>query len=86
MCGLHLKRTDASANSTSSSFGFVFCESCREEFENYLSISGGEKRPDIFWHNKEWMNMWSAWINYQKAIKGFINSPEFKLLRDELDT
>jgi hypothetical protein len=86
MCGLHLKMTDASANSTSPSVGFIFCESCREEFENFLSISGGEKKSDIFWHNKEWMNMWSAWINYQKAIKGFINSPEFKSLRDELDT
>ena len=85
MCGLHLKKTDPSANSTSPSVGFIFCESCGEEFENFLSISEGEKRPDIFWHNKEWMNMWSAWINYKKAIKGFINSPEFKLLRDELD-
>ena len=86
MCGIHLKRSDSLTNSTSPSFGFIFCEGCGEEFEDFSSISRGEKRSDVFWHNKEWMNMWSAWVNYHKAITGFIGSPEFKLLRDELVT
>lgn len=85
MCGLHEGETDSPYDSISS-LGYTFCESCRGEFEDFLSISRGEKSPDLFWHNKEWINMWSAWLKYQQTIKGFMNSPEFNLLLKELDT
>jgi transcription elongation factor Elf1 len=75
MCGHHLK--DA--------FAFAFCENCRDEFDDFLSISKGEKPPDVFWHNKEWIDMLSAWLNYRQAVNGFMNSPEFRLLLEELD-
>ncbi len=85
MCGHHIKVQDSSYNSPSSRFKFKFCEDCRGEFEEFLSISRGKKDPDVFWYNKEWISMWSAWLNYRQAIDRFLNSSEFKLLFEELD-
>ena len=85
MCGLQVRETDSSYNSISS-LGYTFCESCRGEFEDFLSISRGEKSPDLFWQNKEWISMWAAWLKYQETIAGFMNSSEFKLLLKELDS
>jgi hypothetical protein len=85
MCGHHLKDAVSSHDALSSSFAFAFCENCRDEFDDFLSISKGEKRPDVFWHNKEWIDMLSAWLNYRQAVNGFMNSPEFRLLLEELD-
>lgn len=76
MCGLHIKATDFPPHSSP---GYAFCEQCRGEYEAFLAISKGE-HSDVFWHNKEWVNMWSAWIKYRQAMTSFINSPEFKLL------
>ena len=78
MCGIQLKDTEASTHCASSS-GYPFCESCRGEFEDFLAVTRGQ-RSDTFWHNKEWVDMWSAWVDYRKALMEFINSPEFKLL------
>lgn len=86
MCGHNLRDSDSSNDVPSPSFGFAFCENCRAEFEDFLAISREKKDPDVFWHNKEWLKMWSAWLNYRQAINGFINSPEFKSLLEELDT
>ena len=82
MCGLHLSETDSS-HISAPTLGYSFCESSRKEFEDFLSISSGKKRPDLFWHNKEWIHMWSAWLNYQQAISGFINSTEIKSFLEE---
>ena len=30
--------------------------------------------------------MWSAWLSYQQAIDDFMDSPEFNVLLEELDT
>jgi len=84
MCGLHIKVTE-SHHDSDSPFEHSFCDSCRGEFEDFLSVSKGEKHSDVFWHNDAWVHMWKAWVNYRKAITGFINSPEFKLLVEELN-
>jgi len=76
MCGHHIKVTDSLPDSSP---GYAFCEQCRGEYEDFLSISRGE-HSDVFWHNKEWVNMWSSWIKYRQGMTGFINSREFKLL------
>ena len=85
LCGQHLEESDCFSSIPSASFGFAFCDDCGEEFEEYLSLSRGEKPPEVSWHNKEWLNMWSAWLDYRKTINGFVGSPEFKSLLDELD-
>ena len=85
MCGLHVKPGESSKYEGVLLMGLTFCESCRDEFEDFLSVSKGEKEDDVFWHNKAWAGMWSAWINYRKAIDAFTESPEFKLLLRELN-
>ena len=86
MCGLYLKRDESSASPPPSPGGLIFCESCRSEFDDFLSVSRGGKRSEIFWHNKEWVKMWSSWVKYRKAMSAFVESPEFKLLMEELKT
>ena len=86
MCGQLTDVKDPASGAPSSPLGLKFCEDCQGEFEEFLSISSRGKRPKVFWHNKEWVHMWSAWLNYRRAMNGFLNSPEFKLLLEEFDT
>ena len=85
MCGQYLNETDPACSADSSGFEYTFCDSCRGEFEDFMSVSRGEKHSGIFWHNREWEKMWLAWLDYQHAIAGFMDSPEFDLLLEELD-
>jgi hypothetical protein len=85
LCGQHLGESGCSSTIPSVSFGFVFCDDCGGEFEEYLAVSQGEKPPEVSWHNEEWLRMWSAWLDYRRTINGFVGSPEFKMLLDELD-
>ena len=85
MCGNHLSEAPSETEATSGPLGFVFCDGCRGEFEDYLGISSGEKKAEVFWHNKAWLEMWSAWVDYQQAIHRFMHSSEFKLLLTETD-
>jgi transcription elongation factor Elf1 len=85
MCGHHLSEAPGETERTSGPLGFVFCDGCREEFEAYLDISSGEKEAEVFWHNEAWLEMWSAWVDYQQAIHRFMHSSEFKLLLSETD-
>ena len=85
MCGRQAEREDASDHSRSKTLGLTLCKDCGAEFEEYLAISRGEKEPDLPWHNTQWLNIWSAWLNYRKAITAFIASPEFKVLVDEIN-
>ena len=79
MCGLQISDTDSKPN-----VGLTLCESCRSEFEEYLAISRGKKKPDVFWHNQEWLEIWKSWLTYRRAIDAFTASQEFKLLIDDM--
>jgi hypothetical protein len=48
-------------------------------------MSKENKNSEIYWHNKEWMRLWSAWIEYRKAITKFRDSNEFRRLIKESD-
>jgi hypothetical protein len=82
MCGMPVERSSA----VKSSPGLTFCEGCRQEFEEYQDISRGEKQPELFWHNREWQNVWSSWLGHRRAISEFIKSRGFKLLIEEMDS
>ena len=85
LCGQHLSESDCSGKGLSSAFGFAFCDGCGAEFEEFLAVSRGKKSPEVSWHNKEWVKMWSAWLDYRQSINGFVGSPEFKSLLDEFN-
>ena len=59
------------------------CESCQEEYDEFvrLKVDGGES--SIYWHNKAWVSLWQRWLDYQQALKDYGESPEFiELVRE----
>lgn len=82
MCGTQVEGHGAGK----SQIGLTFCEECGLEFEEYQSVSRGRKKPDVFWHNAEWLNVWSSWLSYRRAVAAFTNSREFRLLMEELNS
>ena len=85
MCGFHVEAKKPSNQQFKLSHGFALCEDCRTEFEDFLSVARDGELSELFWHNKEWREMWSAWLHYRDALKAFIASPEFILMLNELD-
>ena len=85
MCGFHIEAKAASNQNFKLSHGFALCEDCRVEFEDFISVSRDGKPSELFWHNAEWREMWSAWLLYRHALKAFIASPEFNSILDERD-
>jgi hypothetical protein len=86
MCGVHFDADDSSCCPPfSSSQDFNLCETCHSEFDDYREIVDGQIGADIFWHNKKWLKLWSAWVAYQEAIVAFRNSREFRQLINEPD-
>ncbi|MFO7459375.1 MAG: hypothetical protein R6X07_02025 [Desulfatiglandales bacterium] len=83
MCGMQL---EGGSGAVKSYPGLAFCEGCRQEFDEYQNISRGKKQPEVFWHNTDWMNVWSSWLSYRRAISAFMNSREFKLLIEEMES
>jgi hypothetical protein len=81
MCGTQIEGPGTGCQGHS---GLQFCGSCGEEFQEFLAIEKGQKEPSLFWHNEEWKEMWSAWLDYRKAMSAFLRSDEFKLLQEEL--
>ena len=86
MCGLQMEARCPSREAHLAPIGLILCESCRDEFEDFLSTSRGVNRSDIFWHNQEWKDMWSAWLKYRKSINTFMDSSEFRLLLEEINS
>ncbi|MDY6971283.1 MAG: hypothetical protein SV775_03030 [Thermodesulfobacteriota bacterium] len=85
MCGYHLNVTDSSCPTVPPSSDFNLCDSCRAEFEDFLEMSREKKGSSVSWHNKEWLRLWSAWLEYYQAIAEFSNSTQFRQLAEELD-
>jgi len=78
MCSYHLEAADSHNQPASPSADFHLCESCRAEFEDFLKMKNANEGTHILWHNKEWKKMWSAWLDYQQAIRRFKISEEYK--------
>jgi hypothetical protein len=77
MCGERLKGNEAPYSPNIPSREFVLCQGCNLEFQDFMEMTKGKEGSGIFWHNKEWRNLWSAWLDYQRAVKAFKKSTEF---------
>ena len=86
MCGQQAKGCETAKSRPSDTLGLPLCEDCGEDFREFLSITRGKKAPTLFWHNKEWQGVWSALLDYRKAISAFVASREFNLLMEELNS
>jgi hypothetical protein len=63
---------------------YNFCDSCAEEYIDYIDTLQGKGPPDAYWHNHEWLNVWRTWIEYQGTIDQYLRSKEFRRLIEEL--
>jgi hypothetical protein len=81
MCGAQI---DGPGTGCQVHSGLQFCDCCGEEFQEFLAIKKGQKEPHLFWHNQEWKEMWSTWLDYRRAMSAFLRSAEFRLLQEEL--
>ena len=60
-CAVEMRKEATPSTSEKTALSeFKLCESCGAEFEDYIKISENKGKPhDIFWHNREWLQMWS---------------------------
>ena len=63
---------------------YRFCESCAEEYMEYIECLKGRGDAECFWHNSEWLDLWQRWIQYQGALDRYMKSKEFVKLLNEL--
>ena len=63
---------------------YRLCESCSEEYIDYIERHKGGGDPDTYWHNDAWLALWKSWIDYQGAVDRYLKSKEFNRLVQEL--
>jgi hypothetical protein len=63
---------------------YRFCESCSEEYVDYIDRLQGKGNPEYYWHNEDWLKVWRTWIDYKGVIDRYLKSKEFMQLLDEL--
>lgn len=63
---------------------YRFCESCQEEYLDFLERQNGRGNPEIYWQNDAWLDLWQKWVAYQGTIDRFLKSKEFLQLVREL--
>ena len=63
---------------------YNFCDSCSEEYMEYIDQLQGKRNADDYWYNHAWLKVWQTWIEYQGAIDQYLRSKEFRRLLDEL--
>jgi hypothetical protein len=84
-CGTQITETESKSDSyTNLRVPYRFCESCKEEYVDYIDRLQGEGDEDCYWHNDEWADTWQKWIEYQGAIDRYTKSKDFLNLIKEL--
>ena len=63
---------------------YRFCESCAEEYTDYIERLKGGGDSENYWHNEIWIDLWRKWIDYQGVINRYLKSKEFRQLLEEL--
>ncbi|MDJ0830677.1 MAG: hypothetical protein QNI92_12550 [Desulfobacterales bacterium] len=85
-CGSQIKMADQEdlTDDGPPRFPYRFCESCDEEYRQYIRHLEGHADPDCYWHNDSWLDAWKKWIDYQGAFDSYLKSKEFIQLLQEL--
>jgi hypothetical protein len=63
---------------------YLFCESCAEEYVDYIERLQGRGDKMCYWRNRQWFDIWKQWIEYRGTIDTFLRSKEFRRLLEEL--
>jgi len=70
--------------STSLRVPYRFCQPCAEEYVDYIERLKGHGLDEHYWQNDAWLQSWTRWIDYQGTVDGYLKSPAFRALLDEL--
>ncbi len=63
---------------------YRFCESCTEEYIDYIERLKGKGDQDCYWRNESWLKLWRNWIEYQGSVASYMKSKEFRQILKEL--
>jgi len=63
---------------------YRFCDTCSEEYIDYIERLQGKESTDRYWHNDAWLDVWAKWIDYQHTIENYLKTKEFLQLLHEL--
>jgi len=63
---------------------YRLCDSCSEEYADYIERLKGRGDTECYWRNDDWVESWQRWIDYRGALDRFIRSKEFTKLLKEL--
>jgi hypothetical protein len=63
---------------------YHFCDTCSQEYLDYIEALQGKRDTAVYWHNDTWMKVWATWIEHQGAIDSYLKSKEFERLLEEL--
>lgn len=80
-CGSQLNLT--SSPKRTASVPYRFCDSCTEEYQEFLHRLRGRADQEAYWYNEEWMEVWKAWMHYQDALGRYEMSEGFRRLLKE---
>lgn len=84
-CGTQINvTTDGEAKSNKLRVPYRLCESCSEEYIDYIERLKGKGDKNSYWRNEPWSASWRAWIDYKSSIDEYMRSKEFLALLQEL--
>lgn len=82
-CGTTI-RPETRTRKDNSRIPYNFCESCSDEYIEYINRLQGKGDLKDYWYNHAWLRVWQSWIEYQGAIDQYLRSKEFRQLLNEL--
>ena len=84
-CGTHMSHSyERESVRTDPRIPYRLCESCSEEYLDYIERLQGGGDPACYWRNETWQRVWKTWIEYQGSIDSYMNSKAFIRLMNEL--
>ena len=84
-CGTQINETESrGVSSNHLRVPYRLCESCAEEYVDYIERLQGGGDSTCYWHNDEWIDVWQKWIDYQSAMDRYTKSKDFLKLIKEL--
>lgn len=63
---------------------YRFCESCTEEYLDFIHRLQGKDKVQYYWRNDEWLETWRRWIDYQASMDRYVKTKAFVQLVDEM--
>jgi hypothetical protein len=63
---------------------YRFCESCSEEYIDYIERLKGSGDKECYWRNEHWLEAWRKWTDYRSAVDSYTKTKEFLQLLHEL--